>query len=267
MNLDKYKLRHKTERKKLQLFNTKVYKKNKFQFYENEPSWTPVYIDIEKFNDSKTNYTTYFCDFYNTLLSDFCDALQMPYLFSFIPFNDRIDNYIFIKETSSQVKNKNTIIRKSAYLLHLVRTFENNDFDHSAKPCVEALFDYDDINTIDIVRNVLISYFIKAAVDGATFQLQTFKKNTKEVLKRRKAIEKNKLHNSKLSTLEKYEKNLNKIADNDLLNRQEASSLLKISLPTLNTWTKKGILTSYGIEGRVYYKREEVLDSLKKLKS
>ncbi|MFT6870711.1 MAG: hypothetical protein ACJAYY_000537 [Paraglaciecola sp.] len=40
----------------------------------------------------------------------------------------------------------------------------------------------------------------------------------------------------------------------------------EISLPTLNAWTKKQKIISYGIEGRVYYKKEELLDSLEKLK-
>ncbi|MEB3005603.1 helix-turn-helix domain-containing protein [Capnocytophaga sp. G2] len=42
------------------------------------------------------------------------------------------------------------------------------------------------------------------------------------------------------------------------LSRQEVKQMLGINLTTLNNWTKKGILTSYGIGGRVYYKRHEV---------
>lgn len=42
------------------------------------------------------------------------------------------------------------------------------------------------------------------------------------------------------------------------LSRREVKQLLGITLNTLNNWTKKGILTAYGIGGRVYYKRHEV---------
>lgn len=34
--------------------------------------------------------------------------------------------------------------------------------------------------------------------------------------------------------------------------------MLDINLTTLNNWTNRGVLTSYGIQGRVYYKRDEV---------
>lgn len=38
--------------------------------------------------------------------------------------------------------------------------------------------------------------------------------------------------------------------------------MLGINLTTLNNWTKKGILISYGIGGRVYYKRHEVENAI-----
>lgn len=44
----------------------------------------------------------------------------------------------------------------------------------------------------------------------------------------------------------------------ELLTRIEAADLLKISISSLKTYTKKGILISYGLNGRVYYKRSEV---------
>lgn len=46
------------------------------------------------------------------------------------------------------------------------------------------------------------------------------------------------------------------------LGRQEVCTLLKISLPTLNDWTKLGRLRSYKIGTRVLYKVEEVENSL-----
>ena len=46
------------------------------------------------------------------------------------------------------------------------------------------------------------------------------------------------------------------------LSRQEVKQMLGINLTTLNNWTKKGILTAYGIGGRVYYKRNEVENAI-----
>jgi excisionase family DNA binding protein len=48
----------------------------------------------------------------------------------------------------------------------------------------------------------------------------------------------------------------------DYITRAEVARLLKISLPTLNEWTKLGWLQSYKIGNRVLYKREEVESSL-----
>ena len=50
---------------------------------------------------------------------------------------------------------------------------------------------------------------------------------------------------------------------NDLMTRTEVAKYLDISLVTLHTWTKKGILTSYRIGNKVRYKKSEVLNSLK----
>lgn len=38
------------------------------------------------------------------------------------------------------------------------------------------------------------------------------------------------------------------------LTRKQVAKMLDINLTTLNNWTKKRILTSYAIQGRVYYK-------------
>lgn len=48
----------------------------------------------------------------------------------------------------------------------------------------------------------------------------------------------------------------------EYLTRQEVAELLKVDLSTVHNWTKKGKLKSYGIEGRVYYKRQEVESSI-----
>lgn len=49
------------------------------------------------------------------------------------------------------------------------------------------------------------------------------------------------------------------------ITRQHVAKLLKITLPTLNEWTKLGWLQSYKIGSRVLYKKEEVISSVDKL--
>lgn len=46
--------------------------------------------------------------------------------------------------------------------------------------------------------------------------------------------------------------------DTTYLNRFEVADYLKISLPTLNNWTKKGIVQSYRIGNRVLYRKNEI---------
>jgi excisionase family DNA binding protein len=51
------------------------------------------------------------------------------------------------------------------------------------------------------------------------------------------------------------------------LNRFEVAELLKISLPTLNNWSKAGTIQSYRIGNRILYKAEEVEQSIQKVKN
>lgn len=53
----------------------------------------------------------------------------------------------------------------------------------------------------------------------------------------------------------------------DLLTRKETADLLNVNLATLWRYTKSGKLTNYGIGGRTYYKRSEVMESVKPLNS
>jgi len=53
----------------------------------------------------------------------------------------------------------------------------------------------------------------------------------------------------------------------DYITRKEAASILGVSLPTLALWAKRGIIPSYRISSRVRYKRNEVENSLNKVKS
>ena len=48
----------------------------------------------------------------------------------------------------------------------------------------------------------------------------------------------------------------------DLLTRNEAAKVLGVSLPTLNEWSKSGVIIGYRIASRVRYKRDELEQSL-----
>lgn len=53
--------------------------------------------------------------------------------------------------------------------------------------------------------------------------------------------------------------------EDDLLTRTDAAKFLQISTVTLWDWTNKGKLKSYGIANKIYYKKSELLQSLKPL--
>lgn len=62
--------------------------------------------------------------------------------------------------------------------------------------------------------------------------------------------------------LDEFRKNTSTENPEELLTREEACLLLKISLTSLWNWTKKGKLMAYGIGNRVFYKRGELIQSL-----
>lgn len=51
-------------------------------------------------------------------------------------------------------------------------------------------------------------------------------------------------------------------APDELMTRNEVSSYLKVDKSTIWAWTKSGKLISYGIRGRVYYKRSEIENAI-----
>lgn len=53
--------------------------------------------------------------------------------------------------------------------------------------------------------------------------------------------------------------------ENRYLTRKNVAQLLSISLPTVHDWVNKGILKSYRAGNRVYFKSEEVEESLKRI--
>jgi len=55
--------------------------------------------------------------------------------------------------------------------------------------------------------------------------------------------------------------------ETDYITRQETARILGVSLPTLNDWTKRGVIIGYRIATRVRYKKSEILDSLKEVQT
>lgn len=255
----------KPNKNNIKSINHIIFKENKFSS-EEEEEWYRVYVDLNEYKNSKTIYTVYFSHIYCKLLYEICKALDMPYLFSFVPYDSLIDDTIFYDEKTKKIKNKELIIRQSAYLQHIVRTYENNDYDIFNSSSIHAIFAYDDIKIIEIVRNVIVEFLIKGSSSGISERARIFIEITEEALKVKK--ENDFLIQDKSSSKEKVEvvKNVQPIIDKDLLTRNEAKDFLKISLPTLNNWTKKGMIKSYGIGGRVYYKKNEILELLEELK-
>lgn len=55
--------------------------------------------------------------------------------------------------------------------------------------------------------------------------------------------------------------------DIEYLTRKETAKRLHISLPTLNDYTKKGVIKGYRINGRVLYKMNEIDEALKSVET
>jgi excisionase family DNA binding protein len=55
--------------------------------------------------------------------------------------------------------------------------------------------------------------------------------------------------------------------DPELLTRSQVAKILGISLPTLNDWTKRGIIPALRIASRVRYKKEDVYQALEKVET
>lgn len=49
----------------------------------------------------------------------------------------------------------------------------------------------------------------------------------------------------------------------EYLTRSEVRNLLKVNMSTLHLWTKKGLLKSYSVGNRIYYKRHEIENAFK----
>lgn len=51
----------------------------------------------------------------------------------------------------------------------------------------------------------------------------------------------------------------------ELLTREETAKLLKVNLSTLYNWHKDKKLIPFGLQGRVYYKRSDIMKAIIKL--
>lgn len=69
------------------------------------------------------------------------------------------------------------------------------------------------------------------------------------------------------SQLEDFKKELNhQNAKDDLLSREQVLELLQINSSTLWHWQNKGKITVYKFANKCYYKRSELMESIKPLK-
>ncbi len=56
-----------------------------------------------------------------------------------------------------------------------------------------------------------------------------------------------------------------RVDDDTFLTRKQVAERLHISLPTLHSLTKEGTLVGYRLNGRVLYKKEDIVKSLKQI--
>ena len=53
----------------------------------------------------------------------------------------------------------------------------------------------------------------------------------------------------------------------EYITRKDTAKILGISLPTLNDWSKKGVIPSYRIQSRIRYKKTEVMNCFKQVQT
>ena len=66
--------------------------------------------------------------------------------------------------------------------------------------------------------------------------------------------------------LDDFKKNLNIQKTDEILNRKQACEFLGVNVSTITAWSNKGTIPVYGLSGRRYYKKSELLECLKPLK-
>lgn len=73
------------------------------------------------------------------------------------------------------------------------------------------------------------------------------------------------LLDKKLANILESTSKVAEIPKGGLNKRKEASEKLRVSLVTLDAWTKAGLITAHRIGGRVYYTDKDINDALKKV--
>lgn len=66
------------------------------------------------------------------------------------------------------------------------------------------------------------------------------------------------IYNRLKSEFEELRKEFQPKQPTEFMTRNEVRDLLQVNIVTVHNLTKRGVLQSYGIGGRVYYKRHEV---------
>ncbi|MGM5470250.1 helix-turn-helix transcriptional regulator [Flavobacteriaceae bacterium LMO-SS05] len=72
--------------------------------------------------------------------------------------------------------------------------------------------------------------------------------------------------NKLMLKIENYLKELSKKKNDEILTRQEVADYLKISLVTIHSWNKYGILKPIRMGNRIFYKKQDILDVLEQEK-
>lgn len=76
----------------------------------------------------------------------------------------------------------------------------------------------------------------------------------------------NLINESVKSQLEDFKKGLSNQNPDELLTREQTANFLQINLSTLHHWTVKGRIKCVAIGNRRYFKKSDILESLKPLK-
>jgi hypothetical protein len=64
--------------------------------------------------------------------------------------------------------------------------------------------------------------------------------------------------NALIAQVQELSKNLQPKEPEEYLTRLDVAKLCKVSISTVSNWKNDGVITAYGMGGRVYYKRSEI---------
>lgn len=64
--------------------------------------------------------------------------------------------------------------------------------------------------------------------------------------------------NALIAQVQELSRNIQPKESDEYLTRQDVAKLCKVSISTVSNWKNDGVITAYGMGGRVYYKRSEI---------